>query len=86
MDLVDSAFPASVLPFIVDDDFVDMCRDTLKDTKYVWCGDVPNTSEPQLATFLNKICEAIAEASGQEILREWDAKYCNTALPGSPIR
>ena len=86
MDLVDFVFLASVLPFEVDDDFVDKCRDTLKDTKYMWCdGDAPNVSESQLAIFLNTICKAIAAASGQKILREWDEKYCNTPLCGSTI-
>jgi hypothetical protein len=59
----------------------------LTDTKYVWShGNTPSTSEPQFATFLNTICKAITAASGQQALREWDAKYCNTPLLGSPIQ
>ena len=89
MDLVDFAFPASVLPFKVDDEFVDKCRDTLKDIEYIWSqanGDVPDTSEQQLATFLNTICAGIAKASGRKSLRKWTAKFSNTPLRGSPIR
>jgi Fungal protein kinase len=86
VDLVDFVFPTSVLPFKVDDEFLDKCRDALKDTEYVWCNGHENTSETQLAAFLNTICEAIAIVSGKQILREWDANYCNTPLSGSPIR
>jgi hypothetical protein len=79
------------MPFGVDDEFVDKCRtnDTLKDIDYVWCSGnaLPvNTSETELATFLNTICEAITAVSGQPALRVWDAKYCNTILGGSPIK
>ena len=86
MDLVDFAFPDAVLPFKVDDDFVDKCRGTLEDTEYLWCDGEVADSEPQLAAFMNRICEAIAAASGQESLRKWNAKHCNTPLHGSPIR
>ena len=47
---------------------------------------MPTATEQQLATFLNKICDAIATASGQRALKEWDAKYSNTILRGSSIR
>lgn len=86
MDLVDVVFPSSVLPFKVDDTFVDKCRDSLGDTKYKWCHGRVKTSEEELANFLNMLCDAIAEVSGHEVLRKWDAKYCNTILEGSPIR
>ena len=57
----------------------------MKDTKFIWCqGDV-STSEPQLATFLNVICDTIMTTSGKKALREWNVKHCHTPLQGSPI-
>lgn len=86
MDLVDYVFPASVLPFKVDDAFVDKCRDSLGNTKLIWCDGEVETSEQQLASFLNAICDAISTNSGQDSLRYWDARYCHTPLGGSPIQ
>ena len=57
----------------------------MKDTKFIWCqGDV-NTSGPQLATFLNVICDTIMTNSGKKALREWNTKHCYTPLQGSLI-
>jgi hypothetical protein len=74
------------MPFKVDDDFVNDCRVILakEGTQYVWSENGLD-SESQLASFLNKICGAIATVSKQSIIRRWDANYCNNYLKGSPI-
>jgi len=80
VDLASSVFPDSTLPFIIDDDFIDKCREHLTDKKYNW-----GKSEKPLVRFLNTICAAIVAVSGKPILRVWNVSYCDMILKGSPI-
>jgi hypothetical protein len=64
VDLTSSVFSDSALFFIIDDDFIDKCREHLTNKKYKW-----SKSERTLARFLNIICVAITAASEKPILK-----------------
>jgi hypothetical protein len=79
VDLASSVFPDSTLPFDIDNDLIDKCRDHLMGS-YDW-----GRTEKVLVRFLNTICTAITAVSGKPILRVWNASYCDMILGGSAI-